>query len=356
MYGTKSAKKHIVTYIGRIKMADAPAFGGLSFLKVSASCAYYTLHRRKKSLLVIFVICCVFACNLIWTSDVRMSTKTSSTADGLPMSIWNDSRSLSTTGIMIDKALEDSTRPRSLIAIGCAITSNKLHNVSDNNIREKFLFLDALLPSFCNTSSAHYTYRFYLAYDHDDDVFTNQRLRDAFQRQFYSTTTSGVCRDRRIITNLSLVQCNYSGKPAWAQNDAMLEAYLDHVDYFYRINDDTLMLTRGWTEKFIATLESYDPPSVGVVGPNSTGDWVTFLTYEFVHHTHVDIFGFYYPRLFSDWFGDMWITFVYQPNRSTKPGEVRLAHTHSLGRRYEIYSKYQHVGSRVAYDKSIVNR
>ena len=337
-------------------MADAQAFGAHSLSKPYASSASDYLHRWKQSLLIISAICCVFAYNLIWTSNVRMSTKTSSTAEGLPTSIWNDSRSLSTTGITVDKALEDSTRSQSLIAIGCAITSKKLYDVSYDNIGEKFQFFHVFLPTFCDTSSAHYTYRFYLAYDHDDDVFTNQRLRDAFQRQFYSTTTSGVCRDRRIITNLSLVQCNYSGKPAWAQNDAMLEAYLDHVDYFYRINDDTLMLTRGWTEKFIATLESYDPPSVGVVGPNSTGDWVTFLTYEFVHHTHVDIFGFYYPRLFSDWFGDMWITFVYQPNRSTKPGEVRLAHTHSLGRRYEIYSKYQHVGSRVAYDKSIVNR
>jgi len=76
------------------------------------------------------------------------------------------------------------------------------------------------------------------------------------------------------------------------------------------------MRTSGWTEKFIRTLEGYDPALVGVVGPNHSGGNVGILTYDFVHRTHVDIFGYYYPRLFTDWWGDAWITRVYKPNRS----------------------------------------
>ena len=34
---------------------------------------------------------------------------------------------------------------------------------------------------------------------------------------------------------LHLIQCSHSRKPAWAQNDAMMEAYLDNIDYYYRV-------------------------------------------------------------------------------------------------------------------------
>ena len=67
------------------------------------------------------------------------------------------------------------------------------------------------------------------------------------------------------------MHCNHNGKPAWAQNDAMMEAYIDGMDYSYRINDDTLLGTPGWTEKFVNVLESMDPPNVGVVGPTHSG-------------------------------------------------------------------------------------
>jgi len=99
--------------------------------------------------------------------------------------------------------------------------------------------------------------RFYLAFDGSDPVFADRRLRDAFRRQFDVAMTAGWCRSRGVVANLSLVECAHAGKPTWAQNDAMLEAYLDHVDYLYRVNDDTRMLTGGWTEKFIAALDGY---------------------------------------------------------------------------------------------------
>ena len=75
---------------------------------------------------------------------------------------------------------------------------------------------------------------------------------------------------------------------------------------------------------------------MGVVGPTHSGGNAGILTYDFVHRTHVNIFGFYYPRLFTDWWGDDWITHVYQPGRSTKLHKVRLTHTLELGSRYGV--------------------
>ena len=111
------------------------------------------------------------------------------------------------------------------------------------------------------------------------------------------------CNKRNVtVRKVELVHCNHNGKPAWAQNDAMMEAYIDGMDYSYRINDDTILETPGWTEKYINSLESMKPPNVGVVGPNHSGGSLNILTYDFTSSKHIDIFGCHYPNLFTDWY------------------------------------------------------
>ena len=64
----------------------------------------------------------------------------------------------------------------------------------------------------------------------------------------------------------------------------------------HRLNDDTIMLSPGWTDVFIGTLARYNPSNVGVVGPQHGVGNNDILTYDFTHKTHITIFGFYYPR------------------------------------------------------------
>ena len=47
------------------------------------------------------------------------------------------------------------------------------------------------------------------------------------------------------------INAAFTGKPAWAQNAAAMEAYLDDSDFIYRINDDTEITTKHWTTEFI---------------------------------------------------------------------------------------------------------
>ena len=111
------------------------------------------------------------------------------------------------------------------------------------------------------------------------------------------------CNERRIsINNVKLVQCNHNGYPAWAQNDAIMEGYIDGMDYFYRINDDTLLLTPDWTTMFVNVLKTLDPSNVGVVGPTHYGGNTDILTYDFTSEKHIEIFGFHYPRVFTNWY------------------------------------------------------
>jgi len=225
------------------------------------------------------------------------------------------------------------------IAIGCGITSKGVENVDTDNIAAKFQLFNSLLPTFCKTATPGYNYRFYIAYDFTDPVFTDPLMLDAFKKAFINQTRWLCDEPRNIKSSLHMVQCIHSKKPTWAQNAAMMEAYLDHVDYYYRVNDDTEMDTDGWLEAFITTLKQYNPPHVGVVGPNHTGGNTNILTYDFVHRTHVDIFGFYYPRIFYSWWADVWITAVYKPNHFTKLNNIGLTHTIALGQRYENPSR-----------------
>ncbi|XP_013381273.1 uncharacterized protein LOC106152298 [Lingula anatina] len=223
--------------------------------------------------------------------------------------------------------------PRINIAIGLGITTNK---IPMDKINSALPLFTTLLPSFCETASLGYRYHFYLAHDHTDAFFSKEGSHKNFTVSFYTLVKTHCHPSLPVL--LHFVNCGHSGKPAWAQNDAMMAAYNDSMDYYYRVNDDTKMKSKNWTEVFIRALSQFNPPNVGVVGPNHQGGNMAILTYDFVHKTHVDIFGFYYPRNFTTWYADDWITKVYQPDKSRKMNEIIVLHTMSVGTRYNIAS------------------
>ena len=199
------------------------------------------------------------------------------------------------------------------IAIGMGITSRKLYpkkKVSD------WPFFAQLLASFCKTASDGYNYHFFVAYDFDDKYFTVSKLHGEFAEEFRRYTYQYCSASSSY--SLHFIQCSHKGKPANAQNDAMIAAYMLNMGYFYRVNDDSIMKTARWTELFIEALGKFDPPNIGVVGPNHKGGNMHILTYDFVSMHHVNIFGYYYPRIFTDWWGDSWISMVYRPGRVAK--------------------------------------
>ena len=220
------------------------------------------------------------------------------------------------------------------VAIGLGITSRKSKWNTLKDIQTSFPFFRTLLPSFCETVSDKFSYHFFLAFDIDDPFFTKLSLLRKFQSNFVEFTRSKC--SARSAYSLHFVRCAHSRRPAWAQNDAMLAAYMADMDYYYRINDDTVLKTEGWTEVFIQTLASFNPPNVGVVGPTHKGGNTAILTYDFVHSTHVEIHGLYYPHRFTDWHADRWITDTYRPGRCVKVKHIKLRHTLEKGQRYRV--------------------
>ena len=67
------------------------------------------------------------------------------------------------------------------VAIGLAVTSNGVFNVTQENLRYKFPFFRSLLPSFCKTSTQGYSYTFYVAYDQKDSFFRDRGRVFAFK-------------------------------------------------------------------------------------------------------------------------------------------------------------------------------
>ena len=184
------------------------------------------------------------------------------------------------------------------VAVVCAVTSKRAHYDTSgyDSILQSFPFFTQLLPTFCKTAEKSYSYHLYLAFDRDDPFFTNQNHRKLFLEAF--SYAEDVMDCNHLATRVHYVQCRHSGSPTWAQNDAVMEAYLDGMEYFYRLNDDTSLISVNWTTAFIQALDSYLPRNVGITGPNHSGGNRKILTYEFTHKTHIEIFGFYYPRIF----------------------------------------------------------
>ena len=243
----------------------------------------------------------------------------------------------------------------STVAIGCAVTSRSLGNITASNVRYRFPFLRTFMPSFCRTASRSYDYHIYLSYDEGDPFFAIVSNFNAFHRSFGEVRAEQCAAHLNV--SLHYVECEHTGRPAWAQNDAMMEAYIDHMVYYYRVNDDTNLLTPGWTEAFVAGLAQYDPPDLGVVGPRHIGGHAAILTYDFVHRTHIDIFGFYYPRTFTDWWADNWISTVYGSRRSDRLANVRIHHTLEKGTRYNVkVTKVDHLKHEVEKGKLTVER
>ena len=120
-------------------------------------------------------------------------------------------------------------------------------------------------------------------------------------------------------------------------NEIAHQAYKDGVDYMCRINDDTTFMTKNWTSFGIKTLSNFEPANVGVVGPTCRQGNIHVMTHDMVHRTHLEIFNYYYPPVFENWFLDDWITLVYKPNRSIKLETWEVFHSLKQGTRYTVH-------------------
>ena len=116
------------------------------------------------------------------------------------------------------------------IVIGGGLRIPRCVKTDNRSILKLPLF--RFLKTFCDTASKNFRYYFIFVYDYNDRCVSNEKYRRTIIRLFEKEVNKRCLRC--VVHGLELIPCQYSGKPAWAQNDAMMTAYWRNITYFHR--------------------------------------------------------------------------------------------------------------------------
>ena len=202
------------------------------------------------------------------------------------------------------------------VAILIPATTNKVTNPSLDTLT----LTTTCIPSIIATAEPQYNYRLYVGTEDFDFLATKVD-------ELKSMSSGNVEVFPMIVKG---------GTENKAIQAIAMRAYNDGAEYMCRINDDTKFITKKWTTLGIDTLLHYKPKNVGVVGPTCRQGNTHIMTHDMVHRTHMEIFKYYYPPVFKNWYIDDWITTVYKPGRSTKLTTWEVVHSMKQGTRYVV--------------------
>lgn len=202
-------------------------------------------------------------------------------------------------------------------------------------------FFGNLFDSFMGSidwASNRHVFAFFIGFDRADELYDTgdawQDFRAEFRRrahfQLHKFNWAEEKIEQVLSNQLSLTLHHYDhlgGSPSQIVSQLVLDAYGKGFDYFYQVNDDTIIETPDWPRTFISALS--DPrrlvPNLGVTGPLDRNNDLIF-THAFVHRTHVDIFGYMFPQSFKNWWSDDWISTVYGKDNTLHLPDVTILH------------------------------
>jgi hypothetical protein len=218
-----------------------------------------------------------------------------------------------------------------LIAIMAASTTRKVRRPSPKTMS----LFTYLLPSLRTSIDCGFRYIFVMGFD-EGDAYHDSEGGMGKTKAWFKQHIQDILEQNGIqISFLPVKVRNTLKKPGPIFIAMARAAYEAEADYFYRVNDDTEMVGR-WPSRFVGALQKLPPP-YGVVGPFCEVN-KKILTHDFVHRTHMDIFGMnYYPPALVDWWMDDWVTLVYGFSRTliSRKAEV-IHHTGAHGQRYQV--------------------
>lgn len=153
----------------------------------------------------------------------------------------------------------------------------------------------------------NFFFSFYIGFDKDDPVFddpTNLKTLEGIINKL----------EARIPLSVKMIRVSDSEiikSPARIWSGLANMGYWEGCDYFYQANDDLKIITRNWTLPFVQALQNSPVfPNLGIVFPTDLS-YPDIATQSFVHRTHLDLFGSFYPFSYKNWFSDNWIQLTY---------------------------------------------
>lgn len=187
--------------------------------------------------------------------------------------------------------------------IKIALLTLTINSKGEDILHSRFFkfYLPALLKTLKQEELKTFTIVIYLGYDREDPLFDLQHQEC---RELLKSRLSGV----------SNINVKFHKLPRYKRlvllwNILAASAYRDGCDYFFQLNDDSVLLNSGWLSQFVGTLQKNQ--DLGVIGPNDTLWNCRILTQVFVARKHYEIFGWLFPPKIRDWYSDNWITLLY---------------------------------------------
>jgi len=219
-------------------------------------------------------------------------------------------------------------------------------NTNIKNLHE-LPFLKIFLPSFINTTSTiiynnnnstgngnkfHFKYQFFFGYDEGDQFLDNKEILENIT-QFIQNKTTSMNILTRPTKHIKII--NLRGHTSTIWNILAKKAYeTGFSTFYYQINDDVQMITKDWNEAFINALENNKIKNFGVTGPFDINT-KHCISQSFVSYLHLEIFGYYYPSVLTNWRSDPWISNIYGPNHTFWLKKYKVINTNFYGRRYQ---------------------
>tara|TARA_R110001592_G_scaffold262157_2_gene527187 strand:+ start:33 stop:749 length:717 start_codon:yes stop_codon:yes gene_type:complete len=185
----------------------------------------------------------------------------------------------------------------------CVMIPVSSRNRKWKTFRETDLY-NIFFKSFLLTYNKELPHLFCFAIDSDDKLFNN--IKSDIERLVSVMKNCKVC----FISTDGIKK----GHVTEMWNRCFEYGVQENYDYFLQCGDDIEFFTEGWENAFIRFLEQNK--NIGVCGFSDMGRLYCdrqdrLITQSFVHRTHYDIFGYYYPKEIMNWGIDDWITEVY---------------------------------------------
>ncbi|MFH1666484.1 MAG: glycosyltransferase [Elusimicrobiota bacterium] len=216
------------------------------------------------------------------------------------------------------------------IAIMVPVTSRKADYKSIDDIEIFKIFLPSFIKSLTGADTNRFKYWFYLGYDEGDRFYDNEQNVNEIKSKFSKMVNSESIILKEIKRCRDTMNC-----PAYVWNILFKDAFDDGCDYFYQMGDDILLLTPGWSERFVDVLKNNN--GIGVTGPLEKHNQA-YMTQTFVSREHRKIFGSYFLSSIKNWCCDYWIHHVYMPEHALWQKDIMVLNTsvYTTNERYEV--------------------
>jgi hypothetical protein len=152
-----------------------------------------------------------------------------------------------------------------------------------------------LIESLSKDKPKKHKITIYVGYDNDDKIYSNSKQR---------LKLNALCEKVDIVWVEQNVE---KGHVTEIWNNLGHRAVQDNFEYMYVCGDDIEIDNNKWMNDWIPKLKENN--NIGWVAGYSHNDRIA--TQFLIHKTHIDIFGFVYPKEIKNWGCDDWIFGVY---------------------------------------------